>query len=60
MHLADGSNADDTRDHRPGMKALRELKVLSPLLEYGFTKSDVRTVSKQMDRRLVLWSAVLI
>ena len=52
-HLADGSNADDTREDRPGMKALRELNVLSPLLESGFTKSDIRKVSKEMD--LEIW-----
>jgi uncharacterized protein len=46
-HIADGSNADDTLEHRPGMKALRELKVMSPLLEAGFTKSDIRTASKE-------------
>jgi len=46
--IADGTNADDTRDHRPGMKALKELKVLSPLLETGFTKQDIRECSKEM------------
>ena len=50
-HLADGSNADDTREHRPGMKALRELNILSPLLDAGFTKSDIRTASKEADLR---------
>ncbi|MFC2098416.1 ATP-dependent sacrificial sulfur transferase LarE [Bacteroidota bacterium] len=47
QNLADGSNADDTREHRPGMKALRELKIISPLLDAGFTKNDIRTVSKE-------------
>ncbi len=47
-NLADGSNADDKHEHRPGMKALKELKVRSPLLETGFKKSDIRTVSKEM------------
>jgi len=46
--LADGTNADDTKEHRPGMKALRELRVLSPLLESGFTKEDIRKASKEM------------
>lgn len=45
-HLADGSNLDDLRDHRPGMAALKEQKVLSPLRECGFTKSDIRERSK--------------
>lgn len=44
----DGSNADDKPDRRPGMKALRELGVKSPLAECGLTKKDVRTLSRQM------------
>ena len=46
--LADGTNADDIHDNRPGMKALKELKILSPLLELGFTKQDIREWSKEM------------
>lgn len=45
-HLADGTNLDDLQDHRPGMKALRELQVLSPLRECGFTKADIRERSR--------------
>lgn len=44
--LADGSNRDDLADYRPGRKALTELGVMSPLLEAGFTKSDVRELSR--------------
>ena len=47
--LADGTNVDDTKEHRPGMKALGELKILSPLLESGFSKVDIRNASKAMD-----------
>ena len=46
-HIADGTNFDDTRDHRPGMKALKELKILSPLFETGFTKQNIRDLSKK-------------
>ncbi|MBQ7545577.1 MAG: ATP-dependent sacrificial sulfur transferase LarE [Clostridia bacterium] len=46
--VADGSNADDTKDYRPGMRALRELGVCSPLLDAGLTKADVRTLSREM------------
>lgn len=46
--LADGTNADDPGDHRPGMKALKELKVVSPLLETGFSKKDIRNFSKEL------------
>ena len=47
-NLADGSNADDPGDHRPGMKALKELSVLSPLLETGFSKQEIRDFSKEL------------
>jgi uncharacterized protein len=46
--VADGSNADDLNDHRPGRRAARELNVLSPLMECGMTKNDIREVSKRM------------
>jgi uncharacterized protein len=46
--IADGTNADDSNSHRPGIKALRELKVLSPLQDAGFTKSDIRKMSKEL------------
>jgi len=41
----DGSNFDDLNDFRPGMKAKKELGVVSPLAETGFTKSDIRYFS---------------
>ncbi len=44
--IVDGSNADDYRDFRPGLKALKEFGVRSPLAEVGLTKSDVRLISK--------------
>lgn len=40
--LADGSNADDVGDYRPGMRALKELDVSSPLKELGMTKAEIR------------------
>ena len=45
--LCDGSNADDDESDRPGMRALREFGVLSPLRECGLTKADIRVLSKQ-------------
>ena len=45
--LLDGTNASDDESDRPGMKALQELSVLSPLRLCGLTKSDVRALSKQ-------------
>ena len=41
----DGSNADDLKDFRPGMKAKQEKGVISPLAESGFTKEDIRYFS---------------
>ena len=45
--LIDGTNASDDADDRPGMKALQELCVRSPLRECGITKNDVRKHSKE-------------
>jgi len=44
--VADGTNADDLGDYRPGAKAARENAVLSPLAELGFTKDDIRERSR--------------
>ncbi|MEM2848957.1 MAG: ATP-dependent sacrificial sulfur transferase LarE [Candidatus Bathyarchaeia archaeon] len=44
--IVDGSNADDHKDFRPGLKALEEFKVRSPLAEVGLSKSDIRMISK--------------
>lgn len=45
--LADGTNADDKFDERPGMKALLELGIRSPLREAGLTKERIRCLSKE-------------
>ncbi len=45
--VIDGTNASDDSGDRPGMKALAELLVLSPLRECGITKSEIRELSKQ-------------
>jgi len=44
----DASNVDDLSDYRPGRKALEESGVASPLLEAGFTKKDVRLLSRRL------------
>ncbi|MFZ0280029.1 MAG: ATP-dependent sacrificial sulfur transferase LarE [Bacteroidales bacterium] len=44
-YVIDGTNADDTGSFRPGLKALRELEIRSPLLESGLTKKDIREIS---------------
>ena len=45
--VIDGTNASDAEDDRPGMRALRELGVRSPLREAGLRKCDVRRLSAQ-------------
>ena len=47
--VADGSNYDDASDYRPGMVALHELGVISPLLEAELSKADIRQLSKRME-----------
>lgn len=45
--VLEGANADDTGDYRPGLRALGELaSVRSPLLEVGFTKAEIRELSR--------------
>ena len=46
--LVDGSTLDDQTAHRPGLRALKELGIRSPLAEAGFTKQDVRNLSLQL------------
>jgi len=53
-HILDGSNLDDEKDFRPGMRAAREFGVRSPLREAGFTKADIRQLSKKLD--LATWN----
>lgn len=45
--LIDGTNASDDASDRPGMKALQELEVRSPLRECSITKTEVRSLSKK-------------
>jgi len=46
--LVDGTNADDEKEYRPGMRALTELGVASPLRVCGITKQEVRELSKEL------------
>ena len=47
--LAEGSNASDLDDFRPGSKAVKELNVESPLLQACLTKDDIRALSRYLD-----------
>ena len=52
--IADGQNADDAQsEHRPGAIAAKESEIVSPLIDCGFTKEDIRFYSKQLG--LVTW-----
>lgn len=51
--LADGSNRDDLADYRPGMRALRELDIRSPLLEAGLGKAEIRRYARALN--LPVW-----
>ena len=45
--MIDGSNFDDDPAERPGMKALEEMQILSPLRLAGLTKAEIRRLSKE-------------
>ena len=45
--VLDGTNADDLTVYRPGIRALRELGVISPLAELGITKAEVRQIAAE-------------
>ncbi len=44
--VCDGNNADDVEDYRPGRQAAAELKVRSPLIEAGLTKTEIRLLAQ--------------
>lgn len=45
--VADGTNADDRKEFRPGLRALKELEIRSPLAEAGLTKKEIRELSEK-------------
>jgi len=46
--VADGSNADDLSDHRPGRRAAGEYNVVSPLADVGLTKPEIRSLAREL------------
>jgi len=46
--LADGTNLDDLNEDRPGMRALQELEISTPLVEAGFTKKEIRKYAQKL------------
>ena len=53
-NVIEASNIDDLSDYRPGMKALKELKVKSPLIDVKLNKEEIRKLSKQL--KLKSWN----
>lgn len=47
-YVAEGSNHDDLGDYRPGLQAVSELGIISPLREAGLTKDEIRVLSKEL------------
>ena len=52
--VAEGSNTDDSGDYLPGLAAVKELGVLSPLRHVGLSKAEIRELSKEL--RLPTWN----
>jgi uncharacterized protein len=48
-YMAHGANTDDLEDFRPGMTAAEEMKILSPMIDAGLTKNEIRLLSKEMN-----------
>jgi uncharacterized protein len=48
IHLVDGTQLSDDSDHRPGRRALKELKIRSPLAEAGLDKNQIRQFSREL------------
>jgi len=53
-HIVDGSNSDDNGEFRPGLKALKEMGVRSPLMESGLIKHEIRELSEKA--KLPTWN----
>ncbi|HEX3033411.1 MAG TPA: ATP-dependent sacrificial sulfur transferase LarE [Bacillota bacterium] len=47
-HVAEGSNYDDLSDYRPGLQAVKELEIVSPLRAAMLTKEEIRQLSREM------------
>ncbi len=45
--ILEGTNGDDLHVYRPGLKAIRELGIISPLADAGFTKAEVRSLAEE-------------
>lgn len=48
-YIIDGTNADDLKEYRPGLKALSELGIISPLAKFNITKKEVRKIATELN-----------
>jgi len=48
-YVVDASNANDLDDYRPGMKALKEIGIISPLIDVNLTKKEIRDLSRHLN-----------
>lgn len=53
--VADGTNADDLHQHRPGLQAAKEYQIRSPLADAGYTKAQVRAEARALG--IPIWAA---
>jgi pyridinium-3,5-biscarboxylic acid mononucleotide sulfurtransferase len=53
-HVAHGVNLDDLSDYRPGLRAAAEMRIISPLVDAGLSKADIRLLAKE--RQLPNWN----
>jgi len=53
-YIADGSNIDDIKDYRPGLKVAQKSGIKSPLLEAGLGKEDIR--KEAQERKIEIWN----
>lgn len=58
-HILDGTNADDTGDYRPGLDALAEEGVISPLLEAGLHKKEIIMLAREFNLPVIPSNACL-
>ena len=47
-HVAHAANVDDLKDYRPGLRAAGEMGIVAPLIDAGFSKQEIRFLSKEM------------
>ncbi len=47
-YIIDGTNYDDIKTYRPGLKALKELEIISPFIKYQITKQQIREYAKEL------------